>query len=100
MRMSEAHAADPTEEADMSDETGAYLEFQTVGHIVKVSAIDAATGTEVSTFGPVGSSRADLETLAIAKLEHRLKTLREAKKARENLPKGAPTRGPMRGKIV
>lgn len=62
-----------------SAEGGAYLEFQTVGHIVKVSAIDPDTGTEVSTFGPVGASRKHLETLALAKLKRRLRMAAEAK---------------------
>jgi hypothetical protein len=37
-----------------------------------VTAIDAATGTEVSIMGPAGAARADLERLAVAKLEARL----------------------------
>lgn len=61
---------------------GVYLEFQTVGHIVKVSAIDPATGTEVSTFGPVGAARSDLETLALAKLRRRLEMAATAKAER------------------
>ncbi len=62
--------------------TGVYLEFQTVGHIVKVSAIDPATGTEVSTFGPVGAARSALEQLALAKLKRRLDMAAEAKRKR------------------
>jgi len=49
-----------------------YLEFTPVGRQVKVSAIDAGTGTEVSIVGPLGAARADLERLALAKLKARL----------------------------
>lgn len=72
--------------------TSAYLEFQTVGHIVKVSAIDPVTGTEVSTFGPVGASRADLETLALAKLRHRLERAAAAAAAPKPMPGPAAAR--------
>jgi Domain of unknown function (DUF6898) len=39
---------------------------------VKVSAIDAATGFEVSVIGPASASQADLERLALQKLNARL----------------------------
>jgi len=39
---------------------------------VKVSAIDAASGIEVSVMGPARASRADLQQLALAKLNARL----------------------------
>jgi hypothetical protein len=45
---------------------------------VKVIAIDAATGTEVSVIGPVGAAQADLQRLALGKLKARL--AREAPK--------------------
>ena len=39
---------------------------------VKVAAIDAETGVEVTVMGPVHASRADLQKLALAKLRRRL----------------------------
>ena len=49
-----------------------YFEFVAIGSTVKVSAIDAATGTEVSIVGPASATQADLERLALAKLKARL----------------------------
>jgi hypothetical protein len=49
-----------------------YFEFTVVGRSVKVSAIDSATGLEVSVVGPATASRADLERLALQKLNARL----------------------------
>ena len=49
-----------------------YFEFIAIGAVVKVSAIDAATGTEVSVMGPASAAQADLEKLALAKLKARL----------------------------
>jgi hypothetical protein len=54
---------------------GVYFEFTPVGDVVKVVAIDAATGTEVSVFGPARAAQADLERLALQKLRARLQTL-------------------------
>jgi hypothetical protein len=51
-----------------------YFEFTAIGRSVKVSAIDAATGTEVSIMGPVTAARADLQRLALQKLQARLKS--------------------------
>ena len=50
-----------------------YFEFVAIGRHMKVSAIDAATGTEVSVTGPATASRADLRRLALQKLQARLK---------------------------
>jgi hypothetical protein len=50
-----------------------YFEFTAIGATVKVSAIDAATGTEVSVVGPSSAAQADLERLAVAKLKARLR---------------------------
>lgn len=50
-----------------------YFEFTTIGASVKVVAIDAATGTEVSVIGPANAVQADLERLALGKLARRLK---------------------------
>ena len=50
-----------------------YFELTTIGRSVKVTAIDAATGTEVSVVAPAGAARADLERLALQKLKARLR---------------------------
>ncbi len=49
-----------------------YFEFIVIGAAVKVVAIDAATGTEVSVIGPASAAQVDLERLALAKLKARL----------------------------
>ena len=49
-----------------------YFEFTAIGSAVKVVAIDAATGTEVSVMGPASAAQADLEQLALGKLKARL----------------------------
>jgi hypothetical protein len=51
-----------------------YFEFTPVGTSVKVVAIDAATGTEVSVIGPARAAPADLQKLALSKLKARLKS--------------------------
>jgi hypothetical protein len=50
-----------------------YFEFTAIGRNVKVSAIHAATGVEVSIMGPANAVRADLQRLALQKLVVRLK---------------------------
>ena len=55
-----------------------YIEFRPVGHQVKVTAIDAATGVEVSTFGPASASPEDLKRVAVRKLQRRLEQVRAA----------------------
>lgn len=49
-----------------------YLEFVPIGRQVKVIAIDAATGLEVSIMGPASARQADLQRLAVRKLQMRL----------------------------
>jgi len=49
-----------------------FFEFTVIGAVVKVVAIDAATGTEVSVIGPVSAAQADLQQLAVGKLKARL----------------------------
>lgn len=49
-----------------------YLEFYQVGNAVKVSAIDAATGVEVSIMGPKTASEAELRKVAVRKLNMKL----------------------------
>ena len=50
-----------------------YLEFYPIGASLKVSAIHAATGIEVSAIAPANAARADLQRLALNKLKQRLK---------------------------
>lgn len=50
-----------------------YLEFQSVGNAVRVSATDAATGVEVVVVGPLSARQADLEKLALRKLSMALR---------------------------
>ena len=49
------------------------IEIVTIGAYAKVSAIDSATGTEISITGPANAERAALEDAAIQKLEFMLK---------------------------
>lgn len=46
------------------------LEFRSHGHIVKVSAVDPVTLTEVSLQAPATTSREELEQAAVAKLNY------------------------------
>ena len=55
------------------DRREVYFEFVAIGNVVKVTAIDSVTGTEVSAMGPASSSQADLQQLALQKLKARLK---------------------------
>ena len=50
-----------------------YFEFTPIGSSVKVVAIDATTGIELSVFGPARAAQADLQRLALQKLRARLK---------------------------
>ena len=50
-----------------------YFEFTPVGASVKVVAIDASTGIEVSVTGPARAAQSDLQRLALQKLKARLK---------------------------
>ena len=50
-----------------------YFEFTAIGRSVRVAAIDAATGIEISIVGPATASQADLQRLAMQKLMARLK---------------------------
>ena len=49
-----------------------YFEFTAIGGAVKVAAIDALTGVEVTIMGPASAAQPDLEKLALAKLKARL----------------------------
>jgi hypothetical protein len=55
------------------DDHGEVLfEFTAIGRNVKVVAIHAASGVEVSVMGPASAARSDLERLALQKLRTRL----------------------------
>ena len=58
---------------ELSNSDEVYFEFVAFGHSVKVTAIHAASGVEVSVVGPASAARSDLERLAIQKLAVRLK---------------------------
>jgi hypothetical protein len=49
-----------------------YFEFTAIGRTVKVSAIDSATGLEVSVVGPASALQSDLQRLALQKLKAQL----------------------------
>ena len=55
------------------EEREVYFEFVAIGNVVKVTAIDSVTGTEVSAMGPTSASQADLQQLALQKLKARIK---------------------------
>jgi hypothetical protein len=49
-----------------------YFEFTAIGGAVRVSAIDALTGIEVTVMGPAGAAQSQLERVALQKLKARL----------------------------
>jgi Domain of unknown function (DUF6898) len=49
-----------------------YFEFRPVGAVVRVAAIDAETGIEITVMGPATASQRDLERLALRKLQARM----------------------------
>jgi hypothetical protein len=55
---------------DVAERREVIFEFVRVGHAVKVSAIDAATGTEVSIVGDPTAGEAALKRLAERKLDY------------------------------
>jgi len=50
-----------------------YFEFTPVGRQVRVAAVDAATGVEVIVMGPATASNDQLQTIALRKLQMRLR---------------------------
>jgi hypothetical protein len=54
-----------------------YFELRSIGNAVKVTAIHAATGVEVSVMGPASAAQADLQRLALRKLRLRLRSAQE-----------------------
>ena len=49
---------------------GIILEMTSIGSSLKITAIDEATGTEVSFIAPATAARSDLERLARSKLNY------------------------------
>ena len=49
------------------------FEFQPMGHVVRVSAMDTASLTEVVIQGPASASQMQLQSIATRKLEYVLK---------------------------
>ena len=58
-----------------------------------MTAIDAATGVEVSAFGPVSTSQEDLNRIAVRKLKRRLKQIEEAEAGQRKDPTLYPMSG-------
>lgn len=54
----------------MAQDDEVIIEFHCIGASVKVSAMDAATLTEVSMVGPASASEAQLKQAVIKKLEY------------------------------
>ena len=50
-----------------------YFEFTHVGQLVRVAAVDASTGVEVIVMGPAVATQKQLQTLALRKLQMRLR---------------------------
>ena len=48
------------------------IEMRPIGSVVRVAAIDVATGTEVVVMGPASASPQNLEQVAMAKLKRKL----------------------------
>jgi hypothetical protein len=57
-----------------ADKGEVIIEMRPVGSVVRVAAIDVATGTEVVVFGPATAPQRALEELAVNKLKRRLST--------------------------
>lgn len=55
------------------------FEFHQIGNSVKVTAVDEATGVEVSIVGPSSGLRSDLEKVARAKLMRALERAAQSK---------------------
>jgi hypothetical protein len=66
---------------------GFYLEFQRVGSVVKVTAVDPATGVEVSIVGDPRAGEAALGRTAAQKLRYVIEKRAKAE-AQERRPRG------------
>jgi hypothetical protein len=56
----------------VDDSPDVLFEFTVIGAAVRVAAIDAKSGLEVTVMGPAKAARADLQQLALRKLKARL----------------------------
>jgi len=65
----------------MNDSQEFIIEMIPQGNFVKVSAIDVASGREVSVVGASSANQNDLHTLAINKLKYVMKKERDAAKS-------------------
>lgn len=74
-----------------------YIEITVIGDVARIAAIDADTGVEAVAVGPASAARADLERLALAKLDHIL-ARGGGEDGRNPGPSRRPPRGP--GRIV
>ena len=63
-------AGDSQDDAPRAGEV--YFELLRAPNALRLVAIDAATGTEVTVMGPVNASRDDLERIALRKLQRRI----------------------------
>jgi hypothetical protein len=60
--------------ASRADQGEVIIEMRPVGSVVRVAAVDVASGTEVVVFGPATAPQRALEELAVNKLKRRLST--------------------------
>ncbi len=70
------------------------FEFTPLGGSVKVTAVDVATGVEVSVVGPTTAPQRELERVARGKLLYRLKRIEEGE---ERAPEKPTPRNPEEG---
>ena len=63
-------AGDSRDDAPRAGEV--YFELLRAPNALRLVAIDAATGTEVTVMGPINASRDDLERIALRKLRRRI----------------------------
>ena len=85
------------------DDRAIYFEALTLGDLVRVAAIDAATGIEVVVSGPATAARFDLERLAKRKLHRALVeagVLASEQDEGQGARSGPPASAPGRGKLV
>lgn len=54
-----------------------FFEHRQVGNVMRVAAICAVTGLEVVVVGPTNAPQKQLESIALQKLRHRAKKLRD-----------------------
>lgn len=70
------------------------FEFKPMGGSVKVTAVDVATGVEVSVIGPPTAPQRELERVALGKLRYRLRQMEEGE---EEVPQKPTPRNPEDG---